>query len=170
MMGPLDQIPKENTLTVTSPAFKNGGYIPARYTGFGEDISPELRIKKLPGGTQSLAVTMEDLDVPLTKSYPHWVIWNLPPDNVIPENIPRQTKVASLGAVQGMAFGEHCYRGPFPIFGNKPHRYIFTVYALDCALDIYIDTMQRDLMHWMNGHILGKGQITALYQKSAIKE
>lgn len=33
---------------------------------------------------------------------------------------------------------------------KKPHRYVFTVYALDTILDIYIDTMERDLLHLMN--------------------
>ena len=48
MMGPLDQIPAEDTLAITSPAFKDGEYIPKKYTGRGEDISPELNIDSRP--------------------------------------------------------------------------------------------------------------------------
>ena len=171
MMGPLDQIPTEGTLAITSPAFKDGEYIPKKYTGRGEDISPELNIDRLPAGTLSLAVTMDDLDVPMSKIFPHWVIWNLPAETTIPENIPSKTKIPETGAVQGMAYGEHCYRGPkIPRFMKKPHRYVFTVYALDTILDIYIDTMERDLLHWMNGHILGRGRITGLYQNDWTEE
>ena len=35
-------------LTISSPAFENGGEIPRRYTCDGEDISPELRFGGIP--------------------------------------------------------------------------------------------------------------------------
>lgn len=106
-MGPLDQIPAEDTLAITSPALADGEYIPGKrlLTGRGEDISPELNIDRLPAGTLSLAVTMDDLDVPMSKIFPHRVIWNLPAETTIPENIPSKTKIPETGAVQGMFTG-----------------------------------------------------------------
>lgn len=34
-----------NKLIVTTPAFENEGLIPKEYTGYGDDISPELHLE-----------------------------------------------------------------------------------------------------------------------------
>ena len=41
-------------------SFAHDGSMPVRYTGFGEDISPELNIEDIPEGTVSLAITLHD--------------------------------------------------------------------------------------------------------------
>lgn len=51
-------------LTITSPAFRNEGNIPAKYTCFGDGVSPPLHIEGIPDGTVSLALKMEDPDAP----------------------------------------------------------------------------------------------------------
>jgi len=38
-----------------SPASENNGAIPRRHTGFGEDLSPELRVSGIPAAAVSLA-------------------------------------------------------------------------------------------------------------------
>ena len=42
------------SLTLTSPAFAEGGEIPPRYTCEGEDVSPPLAWSAPPAGTRSL--------------------------------------------------------------------------------------------------------------------
>ena len=49
-------------LTISSPAFENGGEIPRRYTCDGEDISPELRLGGIPQGAKSLVLIVDDPD------------------------------------------------------------------------------------------------------------
>lgn len=66
-----------DTLSVSSPVFAPDGTIPLCCTGFGEDVSPPLHLSGLCKGAVSLAVTMVDLDIPLLREYPHWLIWNL---------------------------------------------------------------------------------------------
>ena len=77
-----------NTLSVSSPVFAQDGTIPLCCTGFGEDVSPPLHLSGLCKGAVSLAVTMVDLDIPLLREYPHWLIWNLSPTQDIPAAIP----------------------------------------------------------------------------------
>ena len=60
-----------NELYIASPAFGNGEKIPMEYSGFGEDISPMLQLKNLSPEAVSLAVIMDDLDVPFCKTYTH---------------------------------------------------------------------------------------------------
>jgi phosphatidylethanolamine-binding protein (PEBP) family uncharacterized protein len=65
------------SLTLTSPAFTEGGEIPARYTCEGDDISPPLAWSAPPDGTQSLVLIVDDPDAPDPKApkmtWVHWV-------------------------------------------------------------------------------------------------
>jgi phosphatidylethanolamine-binding protein (PEBP) family uncharacterized protein len=53
------------TLNVTSAAFENKGAIPVKYTGRGENVSPDLKIGKLDEKVVSIAILMDDLDFPI---------------------------------------------------------------------------------------------------------
>lgn len=155
-------------LTLASPAFEAGRPIPRRHTGFGEDLSPPLRLSGLCGEAVSLALMMDDLDVPFRKVYNHWLLWNLPPQTEIPEGIPHGALLPALGgAVQGIGYGAHRYRGPYPpSFLRTPHRYIFRAYALDCKLDLPSTAGRRRLMSAMSGHILQEGSLLGTFQRT----
>lgn len=155
--------PQEN-LDVTSSAFENGGAIPKRYTGRGEDVSPELSFSPCNEKAQSIAIVMDDLDFPFG-TFNHWVIWNIPASfSSVPEDIPRGETVASLGnAVQGRSEygGKHWYRGPLPPFGT--HRYVFRVYVLDSFLNLESSANKSMLINAMEGHILQYGTLTGSF-------
>jgi len=150
-----------NELFVTSPSFVDG-IIPEQFTGNGEDRSPQLVFENLSADAVSIAVIMDDLDVPGVGVYNHWTIWNIPPQNLIPEGIPEGVTVGELGgAVQGVGYGLHRYRGPKPPFGN--HRYQFHVFVLDTMLDLKAASRKKDLLAAMDGHILQYGSVTGAY-------
>ncbi len=152
----------EESIIITSSAFEDGGTIPVKYTGNGEDVSPELTLSELSPEAKSLAVIMDDLDVPFGV-YNHWTIWNLPVQKVIPEGIEPGEVVASLGgAVQGTGYGKNRYRGPKPPFGS--HRYQFHVFVLDNTLELGPDSGKKELMKSMEGHILQYGSIIGNYR------
>lgn len=111
-------INSDKNLIVSSKDFIDGGKMQTRNTGFGEDLSPEFILQNLNSAAESLAIIMDDLDIPMVSAYNHWIIWNLPVSNVISGSIPAGEKVVSLGnAVQGIGYGNHQYRGPKqPIF------------------------------------------------------
>lgn len=155
------------TLAITSPSFEDFGRIPKKHTGFAEDSSPGFQISNLASQTVSLAIMMEDLDVPFLKGFPHWLIWNIPQMDAIPEGIPSGAQVASLGgARQGIAYGVHRYRGPKPpIFIRGPHRYRFYFYALDCFLELDNIARKKEMLQAMEGHVLQRGHITGTYRR-----
>ena len=64
-------------LTISSTAFQKEGIIPAKYTCDGEDINPPLKVDKIPEGTQTLAIIVEDPDAP-KGTFDHWLVWNIP--------------------------------------------------------------------------------------------
>ena len=72
---------KEATMAfhLTATAFRNGGFIPKKFTCDGPDISPELAWTEPPTGTKSLALIMDDPDAP-AGTWVHWVLYDLPGD------------------------------------------------------------------------------------------
>lgn len=156
-----------NKLVIISPSFENKGKILRKHTGFAQDVSPEFRIKNLSEETASIAIIMDDLDVPMMDEFNHWVIWNIPKTNIIPENIPYGSHVTELGgAVQGVGFGKNRYRGPKqPFFIKTLHRYVFHIYALDSLLDLPASANKKVLKKAMEGHILQEGSIMGTYKR-----
>jgi Raf kinase inhibitor-like YbhB/YbcL family protein len=153
----------KNTLIVTS-VFVDGGKIPIEYTGHGKDISPKLFLSEVSDKAKTLAVIMDDINHPIFKVYNHWTIWNLPVTQEIPEGIPHGEILSDFGgAVQGIGYGRHRYRGPKPPFGAT-HKYHYHVYALDRRLDLKPKSKKADLLRAMNGHILQHGCLTGAYK------
>lgn len=75
------------------------------------------------------------------------------------ENIPAGKTVAALGnALQGVGYGLHRYAGPKPPKGKK-HTYRFTIYALDCKIDIRAKYLKRNFLKKAEKHIIQKGSI-----------
>ena len=155
---------EEMALAISSPAFQEGDSIPAKYTCEGQDISPALTWGEPPAATQSFALILEAPNAP-GGTFTNWVIFNLPFDNrLLAEAIPAQAQLPS-GALQGKnGFGKIGYGGPCPPAG-RPHRYRFTLYALDQYLDLKAGISKKQLLDAMQGHILGQGQLSGIYQR-----
>jgi Raf kinase inhibitor-like YbhB/YbcL family protein len=67
--------------------------------------------------------------------------------------------------VQGPTdFGTRGYGGPCPPPGDKPHRYIFTVYALKVPrIDVPANATAAMVGFNLNANALAKGTLTARY-------
>ena len=154
-----------NQLSLTSPAFEHNGWMPVRYTGYGEDISPELHIDGVDSRTVSMVITLDDLDHPVKLNYNHWVAWNLSPVSVLPEALPAGAVIDQpLHMQQGVGFGRHVYRGPKPPLKWK-HQYLFTLYTLDTVLDLSPEADRLQVTQAMEGHILQQTGLMVKYQK-----
>jgi len=150
-------------MTLTSPAFKEGGKIPSKYTCEGENVSPELNISGVPHNAKTLVLIMDDPDVPefirKEKMYDHWVVFNIPPSTTrIPENSqPHGTPGKNTA-------GGLNYVGPCP--PDREHRYFFKLFALDCDLvSLPKGASKKDVEQAMQGHIIAKAQLLGLYEK-----
>jgi len=154
----------EMALSVSSTAFQEGESIPAQYSCQGQDISPPLAWSEPPSGTRSFALIVYDPDAPVGV-FTHWVLFNLPADSrELPEAVPTKPQLAN-GALQGKNdFDKIGYRGPCPPPGS-PHRYRFTLYALDQALDLKSGATRKQVLEVMSGHVLAQGQLTGTYQR-----
>ena len=143
-------------LIISSPAFQNEGIIPAKYTCDGEDINPPLEVGKIPDGTQTLAIIVEDPDAP-KGTFDHWLVWNIPPEHSIEEN--------RIPGISGKnSGGKTGYFGPCP--PSSYHRYYFHVFALDSSLELEAGADKKALQQAMESHILAKGSLMGRYQKA----
>ena len=152
------------TLSVSSTAFQEGDRIPAKYTCQGQDVSLPLTWSEGPTGTLSFALIMDDPDAP-GGAFTHWLIFNIPSDSYqLAEAVPTQARLPN-GALQGKNdFGRIGYGGPCPPPGG-PHRYRFTVYALDETLGLEAGTSKTQLLAAITDHVLAQGQLTGAYQR-----
>jgi hypothetical protein len=147
-------------LTITSPEFTAGGTIPSKFTCDAGRTAPNpaLVFGNVPAKTQSLALIMDDPDVPKTMipsgEFVHWVLWDLPADSKgIAEG-------AGTGGVNGM--GRPGYMGPCP--PDKSHRYFFKLYALDTKLEGPFKN-KAELVKAMEGHIIQQAELMGNYER-----
>ena len=92
-------------LTLTSTSFSHNDEIPARHTCDDRDVSPELSWTKIPDGTRSLVLIVDDPDAPdpaaPKMTWVHWMLYNIPPDaSSLPEGVG--AKDLPPGTLQGL--------------------------------------------------------------------
>src|SRR5712671_7195576 len=155
-------------MTLNSPAFKQNGHIPAKYTCEGEDISPPLAWEGVPNGAKSLVLIIDDPDAPDPKApkmvWVHWVVYNMPPDT---KSLPENAGKARLpqGTLLGLNdFKKTGYGGPCPPIGR--HRYFHKLYALDIELPDLKQPSKDQLLKAMQGHVLAQAELMGTYQKA----
>jgi Raf kinase inhibitor-like YbhB/YbcL family protein len=105
----------------------------------GDNVSPALEWKNVPAGTKSLALQIHDPDAPTGSGFWHWAVYNMPADTKgLPQgagNAPGTLPAGAFGGSTdfndtGATGANGNYGGPCPPAGDKPHRYVFTLYAL----------------------------------------
>jgi Raf kinase inhibitor-like YbhB/YbcL family protein len=145
-------------LQVTSSAFGASQEIPPKYTCDGTQTTPPLAWSRVPPGTQSVAILLEDPDAP-GGTFTHWLVTGIRPTT---------TALAAGAALpQGATAARNTkgrlgYDGPCPPHGR--HRYVFRVFALDSAIPPPND---RDgFLSGIHGHILAEGRLVGTYQRT----
>jgi len=152
------------SFALSSTAFTNGGEIPRRYTGEGEDLSPALAWQDAPAGTQSLALIADDPDAP-HGTWTHWLLWNIPARaTLLPEGVEK-IEVLDNAERQGTNdFQRIGYGGPYPPPGTA-HRYFFKLYALDVRLDLKSGATKAELESAIKPHVLAEAQWMGTYKR-----
>ena len=152
-------------LQLTSPAFTQGGSIPARHTGEGEDLSPALFWTQVPEGTRSFALICHDPDAPLISvrgsyGFVHWVLYNIPgSDTGLPEGV--------TGFTAGKNdFGRTGYGGPMPPPGHGNHHYFFWLLALRHAPQLPQGLTQMDLLKRIEPSLIGMNRLVGTYARN----
>jgi len=147
-------------MRLESPEFKENDPIPKQFTCDGTNVHPPLQFFDVPIEAKTLALIVEDPDVPRTirqdGTWDHWVVWNIP---------PTIDKIEAGEVVPGIygsnTSGETVYSGPCPPDGE--HRYFFRLYALDTELNLKEGATKQKLLNAMHGHVLTSAILIGRY-------
>lgn len=140
------------------------------FSGFGctgKNISPSLKWMNAPKAAKSFALTVYDPDAPTGSGWWHWVIFNIPADvtELKTDAGNPQKKLAPAGSIQSVTdYGKPGFGGACPPAGDKPHRYIFTVFALDVPkLDLDEKAGAALVGYMLNSHAIAKASLISYY-------
>jgi Raf kinase inhibitor-like YbhB/YbcL family protein len=142
------------------------------FSGFGcsgMNISPSLKWINAPSNTKSFAVTVYDPDAPTGSGWWHWVIFNIPAGvKELNRDAGRPEKrLAPAGSIQSVTdFGKPGFGGACPPQGDKAHRYIFTVYALNVEkLDLDEKASPAMVGFLLNNNTIAKASMISYYRR-----
>jgi para-nitrobenzyl esterase len=150
-------------LTVTTPAWQNGGDIPYENTQYRGNTFPGLAWTAGPRDTMSYVVIMQDTGA-IVRGAPilHWTLYN------IPMSVTKlDAGMAATGNPPGSSYGPNIrasaqpYMGPRTPAGPK-HPYHLQVFALDTTIPADPAITYDGLTGAMKGHILASGEVVGM--------
>jgi Raf kinase inhibitor-like YbhB/YbcL family protein len=136
------------------------------FSGFGctgENISPELSWENAPKNTKSFAITVYDPDAPTGSGWWHWVVFDILKNKT---NLSSGFgNIDSKDAIQSVTdYGKSGFGGACPPLGDKAHRYIFTVHALDVeTLGLDKNATPALVGFMLNSHTIAKSSLISYY-------
>lgn len=140
------------------------------FDGFGctgDNISPQLAWINAPEGTKSFAITLYDPDAPTGSGWWHWVLFNMPAStNNLKANAGNLVSgLAPEASTQSItSFGSTGFGGACPPEGDKPHAYIFTVYALGVEkIELESNAPPAMVGFYLNANALSKASLISYY-------
>jgi Raf kinase inhibitor-like YbhB/YbcL family protein len=168
--NPYDFLPAVPAFRLRSEDFEDGRPLDPKFAHSwepdSEDISPELHWEAFPPQTRSFAVTCFDPDIANVSGFWHWMMIGLPAGTT---QVPR-----GAGSGQDLpdgAFqirndlGARGYLGPAPPKGDRPHRYLFAVHALDVdQLPVTADMTPAFVAYNMTAHTLARALSQPTFQ------
>jgi Raf kinase inhibitor-like YbhB/YbcL family protein len=160
---------------LSSPEIKANSSIPKsfEFNGFGcsgLNKSPALKWSGAPKDTKSFAVTVYDPDAPSGSGWWHWMVINIPANVKGLASGAGDVNSTTLpgGAVQNrIDYGVAAWGGTCPPKGDKPHHYIFSVYALKTdKLEVPADATAALTGFMIKANSLGKASFIARYGRA----
>ncbi|WP_135850063.1 YbhB/YbcL family Raf kinase inhibitor-like protein [Serinibacter arcticus] len=166
--APYDQLPPVPSFSLTSKDLIEGAPLGEDFVAHGGDRSPHLQWSGFPPETQGFVVSCFDPDAPTPAGFWHWTVVDLSSDTT---ELEADSGASDL-MLPGAAFhvrndgGGHAYTGAAPPVGDRPHRYVFAVHALDVdTLDLDPDASPTAVAFTGLFRTLARATLTATYQR-----
>lgn len=167
---PYDSLPPVPSFTVESDDLTDGAPMPPPFTAAGGSISPHLRWSGFPAHTRGFVLNCFDPDAPTPAGFWHWTVVDLAADQT---EVARGAGASDL-SLEGAAFhlradsGEPSYAGASPPPGDRPHRYVFAVHALDVeSLGLSDDATPTAAAFRTLFHTIARARLTVTFQQPA---
>ncbi len=148
--------PAAGGLTLRAP-FANGATIPVRFTCAGGGERPRLIVSGVPRGprgARELVLIVTDPDAP-RGTFVQWTAYAIPADRHVLPGPAREGKNSAGGTG---------WTPPCPPKGDKPHRYVFSVYALELPVFIRQGATPSAVIASL-GDAIASGQVTGRFAR-----
>ncbi|MFE0379804.1 YbhB/YbcL family Raf kinase inhibitor-like protein [Streptomyces inhibens] len=168
---PHDFHPPVPEFTVLSDDVEPGGTLRPEQVFAKGNRSPHLRWEGAPAGAKSYAVTCYDPDAPTGSGFWHWVLFDIPAS--VTELAAGAGSEDMKGLPEGAVhvrndYGTRDFGGAAPPPGDGPHRYVFTVYAVDKEkLGPDAGASPAVVGFNLRFHAIGRAQLIAEYEATA---
>lgn len=131
--NPYESLPTVPSFVLESDDLTDGQQMPKIHAKPHDSVSPHLSWRDFPAETKGFVVSCFDPDAPTPSGYWHWTIVDLDVSVTFLERGQGESDLFLPGAAShvrtdGGLFG---WEGAAPPEGDRPHRYIFAVHALD---------------------------------------
>lgn len=152
------------TIAVTSPAFVDGGALPARFTDDGAGVSPPLAWRGVPAEAAAVVIVVEDADSPTPAPLVHAIVHGFAgADGSFAEG-------AVSSEPPSVATGRNSFLQPAwlpcdPPRGHGPHRYVFQIFALAVAPDFGEHPGRGEVAAALADHAVAKGVLVGTYER-----
>lgn len=172
--NPYDSLPPVPSFTVRSDDVSDGQTLDTPFLSGafgmpgGEDRFPHLAWEGFPAETKSFAVTCYDPDAPTASGFWHWAAFN------IPASVTELSSSVGSESGEGLPAGAVVLKndagvkqfiGAAPPTGTGPHRYFFTVHAVDVeSLEIPGEASPAFLGFNLFSHTLARAAIVPVYE------
>ncbi|KLL10910.1 YbhB/YbcL family Raf kinase inhibitor-like protein [Protofrankia coriariae] len=169
---PFDVLPVVPSFTLTSDDFADGDALTKEFahtSADGANASPHLRWSGFPAQTRGFVVTAFDPDAPTGSGFWHWLLVD------IPASVTELAHGVANGDPAGLPAGSFHVRndygtadfgGAAPPPGDRPHRYVFAVHAVDVP-SLGVDSSVTPAVVGFNlaFHTLARGVLRTTYQR-----
>lgn len=147
-------------MRLSSKVFDDGGNIPTKFTfDVGEATLP-ISWEGIPSDTKSLVLVCDDPDADVG-TWGHWVLFNIPTSMThLPERAMDFPEGVRVGKNQ---LSRREYASTEPRDGMN--RYFFSLYALDCELELADGTCKKEILQAIEGHVIDDAQLMGFYEK-----
>ena len=163
---PYDILPPVRAFTLASTDVTDGRPLDELYAHTsvgGKNLSPQLSWSGFPAETRGFVVTCFDPDAPTGSGFWHWVAVNLPAS--VTELDRGADPLPDDAFTVRNDYGDTGYGGAAPPPGDRPHRYVFAVHALDVdRLVVGADATPAYVGFNLAFHTLARATIRPTYQ------
>jgi len=168
---PYDLLPEVPPFTLHSDDIAEGEALPLIHvhdSAGGGNQSPQLGWSGFPAETQGFVLTCFDPDAPTASGFWHWVLVGVPASvTQLERGAGSPTAALPPGAFHVRNdFGSLGYGGAAPPPGDRPHRYIFAVHALDTD-NLHLERTVAPAIVGFNltFHTIGRARLTPTYKR-----